>query len=63
MHFSGVPGAGFAADFETATELFYTIALTGFLDLTLDLQAITNPGGIAGQPDAWVGTTRMVFNF
>ncbi len=63
VHFSGAPGADFAADFETATEIFYMVPLTGFLDLTFDLQAITNPGGIEGQPDAWTGTTRLVVNF
>ncbi len=62
VHFSSAPGAKFSADFETSTEWFYTFQLTGFFALTFDLQAITNPGGIDGQPDAWTGTTRLVLN-
>ncbi len=62
VHFSQASGATFST-YETATELFYTLQLTGFASLTLDLQAITNPGGIAAQPDALTGTTRLVLHF
>ncbi len=55
--------AGFDYRSETTTELFYKIRLTRWASVTLDLQSIRHPGGLATRRDALVGTTRLMIQF
>jgi porin len=47
------------ADRETVYEAYYNIQVTPWLQITPDLQVITNPGGFADRRDSLVGGVRL----
>ena len=47
------------ADRETVYEMYYTIEVTPWLQITPDIQVVTNPGGLKDGRDCLVGGLRM----
>lgn len=63
VEFTRQGGAGLTASREVATEVFYQLMLPRGWNITADLQAITNPGGIGFRSDALVSTLRITREF
>ncbi len=58
---SDARGAPFDRD-ETAVEWFYLFRVTPCFRLKPDVQWISNPGGLSKNPDAVVGTLRILID-
>ena len=56
-------GAGFTEAHETAVELYYNAAVTGWLSITPSVQYIANPGGVNTVKDAVVFGFRLQMSF
>ena len=63
VEFTEETGAALTAPREVATEIFYQMMLPRQWNVTTDLQAITDPGGIAVRRTALVGTLRVIREF
>ncbi|MBN1817168.1 MAG: carbohydrate porin [Sedimentisphaerales bacterium] len=61
--FSDETGSGFAEYAETVYELYYEIKMTQSLNITLDMQYVTDPGGTNLYDDALVLGTRFHMTF
>jgi Carbohydrate-selective porin, OprB family/S-layer homology domain len=53
----------YASGTETDYELFYNFKLNDRITLTPDIQLISQPGNIAGNPTITIGSLRAVFSF
>jgi carbohydrate-selective porin OprB len=53
-------GSGLDRRGELAVELFHQIHVTDWLHVIVDLQYLRVPGAVRQNPDAWVGTLRVI---
>ena len=61
--FSDKASLTYTDDYENALELYYSAALTPWLNISPSIQYITNPGGADGASDAVVFGVRMQMRF
>jgi porin len=61
--FSNEAGSGFTDNSESLYEVYYEIKTTRWLNVTLDIQYITDPGGIGMYDDALVLGARFHMHF
>jgi carbohydrate-selective porin OprB len=56
-------GAGYTEDSETAFELYYSAAVTPWLNISPSIQYISNPGGSKAVSDAIILGLRVLMIF